>query len=203
MFFHLIHEKLLKSTKKLPAPIPGRATGLYFSPKDCGITFQVEALKLFPGRGELIVTGCGPKTKESAQIAFSFIRSLAKDIGIKEPLSEMDLHLDCNPGTNNGDSAGVTFAVAMASALLDQSVRQDSAFTGALSLRGRVKAVGGIREKVWAAFDAGASTVILPKENEKDITDFLDLPITFSLFDKAEDVIRAVLSKPLEGVNNE
>ena len=150
------------------------ATGLAYT--DVGgdiITIEVSLLKGHEGRVQL--TGqLGDVMKESAQTAFSFIRSRAAQLGIDEDFyRRLDVHVHVPAGgiPKDGPSAGITLAAAIASALTRRAIRKDVAMTGEITLRGRVLPVGGIKEKVLAARRAGINEIILPAENEKDLED--------------------------------
>lgn len=136
------------------------------------LTFEVTVV---PGKGQLTLTGkLGEVMRESAQAGFSYIRSRAQQLGLKPLFHEsIDIHMHVPEGATpkDGPSAGITIAVAVASALTNRPVRHDVAMTGEITLRGRVLPVGGIKEKVLAAHRAGAKIVIMPHENEKDLAE--------------------------------
>ncbi len=155
----------------LRTSLPGVATGLAWTPVGGDILF-VEATKM-PGEGRLQLTGqLGDVMKESAQAAFSLIKSRAEALGLDpEIFRKQDLHVHIPAGAipKDGPSAGVTLFVALVSLLLGKRVSKDVAMTGEISLRGLVLPVGGIKEKVLAAKRAGISCVLLPDLNRRDI----------------------------------
>lgn len=128
-----------------------------------------------PGNGRLTVTGqLGDVMRESVDAAYSFVRSRAATIGIEEmEFREADLHLHFPAGSipKDGPSAGIAVTLALASALSRRPVRRDLALTGEVTLRGKVLEIGGVKEKVLAAYRAGLREVIIPKGNEKDVRD--------------------------------
>ena len=150
--------------------VPGVATGLAWTPVGGDILF-VEATRM-PGKGQLILTGqLGDVMKESAQAALSVVKARAEGLGFDpEPLAGHDLHVHLPAGAipKDGPSAGVALFTALVSLLSGQPVSATVAMTGEISLRGLVLPVGGIKEKVLAAYRAGIETVILPKRNERD-----------------------------------
>ena len=137
-----------------------------------GDTLQIE-VNVMPGKGDIKLTGqLGDVMKESAQIGLSYIRAISKKWGIdKEFFKENDIHIHVPEGAvpKDGPSAGITMATAMLSAATGKKVRADIAMTGEITLRGRVLPIGGLKEKLLAAKNAGIKTVCVPKKNEKDV----------------------------------
>jgi len=152
---------------------PGVATGLAWT-QDGGDILFVESTR-YPGTGRLILTGqLGEVMKESAQAALSYVRARAKQLRLDtQDFKKTDVHVHVPAGAipKDGPSAGVTIAMSLVSLFTGKPVRPDVAMTGEVTLRGRVLPVGGIKEKVLAARRAGIRTVILPKRNEKDLTE--------------------------------
>ncbi len=173
----LVREQLKKekfeAERSEQIEIPGIATGLAVTAVGGDILF-IEATRM-KGKGNLTLTGqLGEVMRESAQIAHSFVRSKADQLGIAADVFEStDVHLHVPAGAipKDGPSAGVAMAMAMASLFSGRTVRGDVGMTGEVTLRGRVLPVGGVKMKVLAAHRAGLTTVILPKRNEKDLDD--------------------------------
>ncbi len=170
MVRELLGTRLFLLDEAEKAPEPGVATGMAWT--SCGGTIlPVEAI-LMPGKGELKLTGSlGKVMQESAETAFSFIRSRAAHWGIEpEVFEKNNIHIHVPDGATpkDGPSAGITLAVALVSLLTGQPLRPALAMTGEITLRGKVTAIGGVREKTIAALRAGIKTVIMPEENRKD-----------------------------------
>ena len=137
-----------------------------------GDTLEIE-VNIMPGKGEFQLTGqLGDVMKESAQAGISYVRSVSEEYQIpKKFFQENDIHIHIPEGAvpKDGPSAGITMATAMLSAITRTPVRADVAMTGEITLRGRVLPIGGLKEKILAAKNAGIGTVCVPKKNEKDI----------------------------------
>ena len=137
-----------------------------------GDTLQIE-VNVMPGKGEIMLTGqLGDVMKESARTGISYIRSVSRNYGIDDDFFEKhDIHIHIPEGAvpKDGPSAGITMATAMLSAITGKKVRADIAMTGEITLRGRVLPIGGLKEKLLAAKSAGMKTVLVPKENEKNV----------------------------------
>ena len=142
-----------------------------------GDTLQIEVNSM-PGKGNLQLTGkLGDVMKESAQIALSFVRSVAEEAGVSaEYFEKHDFHLHVPEGAvpKDGPSAGITMATAFYSVVTGIPVKAEVAMTGEISLRGRVMPIGGLKEKLLAAKQAGMKTVLVPKENESDLAEISD-----------------------------
>jgi ATP-dependent Lon protease len=157
----------------LRTSLPGVATGLAWTPVGGDILF-VEATKI-PGEGRLHLTGqLGEVMKESAQAAWSLIKSRAPSLGIDPEIfrsNDVHVHIPAGAIPKDGPSAGVTLFVSLVSLLLGRRVSRQVAMTGEISLRGLVLPVGGIKEKVLAAKRAGLKRVLLPSLNRRDLED--------------------------------
>ena len=165
------------------------------------LTTEVQVLD---GKGKLTITGqLGDVMQESAQAALSYIRGKAQVLGLsREFYRNVDLHLHVPEGAipKDGPSAGITMATALASALAKIPVRRDVAMTGEITLRGKVLAIGGLKEKLLAALRAGIFEVILPRANEKDIAELPDNiknSIKLHFVDSMDEVLALALESPL------
>jgi ATP-dependent Lon protease len=142
-----------------------------------GEMLSIEAVML-PGKGKVTSTGkLGDVMKESIQAAESFVKSRAIQYGIKPTLFERrDIHVHVPEGATpkDGPSAGIAMVTSIVSVLTQTPIRRDVAMTGEVTLRGRVLPIGGLKEKLLAALRAGIKTVLIPKENEKDLADIPD-----------------------------
>jgi ATP-dependent Lon protease len=181
--------------------VPGVATGLAWTPAGGDILF-VEATSI-PGRGKLILTGqLGDVMKESAQAALTLVKSRADEFGIDTiQLQKSDVHVHVPAGAipKDGPSAGVAMFLALTSLLTGRTVRSDTAMTGEISLRGLVLPIGGVKEKVLAAIQAGIATVMLPARNRKDIEDVPEKArnrVRFVWLERVDDAIEAALNPP-------
>ncbi|KMZ55643.1 endopeptidase La [Dorea sp. D27] len=139
-----------------------------------GDTLQIE-VNIMPGEGDILLTGqLGDVMKESARTGISYIRSVSSEYDIEESFfKEHDIHIHIPEGAvpKDGPSAGITMATAMISAVTGRKVRADAAMTGEITLRGRVLPIGGLKEKLLAAKNAGIRTVVIPQENQVDLED--------------------------------
>lgn len=178
---------------------PGVATGLAWTPVGGDVLF-VEAT-MMPGQEErLILTGMlGDVMRESAQAALSYVRSNAERLAIDPKIFDgkvVHIHVPAGAIPKDGPSAGVTMTAALASLASGRPIRNDLAMTGEITLRGKVLPVGGIKEKVLAAYRAGVKTVLLPHRNEYDLEDVpeeVKQEMTFVPLDSAEDVLKNAL----------
>jgi ATP-dependent Lon protease len=171
------------------------------------LTVEVQSHK---GKGRISLTGqLGDVMKESAQAGFTYIRSIASELGIPEDFYEnTDIHVHVPEGAipKDGPSAGITMATAIASELSGRKVRQEVAMTGEITLRGRVLPVGGIKEKVLAAHRAGCKTIILPAENKKDLEDIpanVSRKLKFILVNSMSEVLPVALLEKESHVEKE
>ena len=190
-----------------PAPEIGIVRGLAWTSVG-GDTLQIE-VNVMPGSGELMLTGqLGDVMKESAQTGISYIRSVSGRYGIEEDFFEKhDIHVHIPEGAvpKDGPSAGITMATAMLSAVTGKRVRADLAMTGEITLRGRVLAIGGLKEKLLAAKSAGIKTVLIPKDNRADAEE-LSVEITKGLeilpVENMEEVLSRALADEMKKTEN-
>ncbi|AAU16059.1 endopeptidase La [Bacillus paranthracis] len=176
----------------------GMATGLAYTAAG-GDTLAIE-VSVAPGKGKLILTGkLGDVMKESAQAAFSYIRSRAEELQIDPDFHEKnDIHIHVPEGAvpKDGPSAGITMATALISALTGIPVSKEVGMTGEITLRGRVLPIGGLKEKTLSAHRAGLTKIILPAENEKDLDDIPESVkenLTFVLASHLDEVLEHAL----------
>jgi len=166
-----------------------------------GDVLQVEAT-LVAGKGEVTLTGkLGEVMQESARAALTCVRSRAEELGIDpKDFREKDLHIHVPEGAipKDGPSAGITIATAMVSALTQHRARHDVAMTGEITLRGKILPIGGVKEKLLAAHRFGLKTLILSKENEKDLADVPDevkLDLTIHVVDTIDEVLKIAIEQ--------
>jgi ATP-dependent Lon protease len=183
----------------------GITTGLAWTEVG-GELLQIEAV-LVPGRGRMTVTGkLGDVMQESVQAANAYVRSRAHVFGIKSNIFEKrDIHIHVPEGATpkDGPSAGVGMVTSIVSALTGIAVRKEVAMTGEISLRGRVMPIGGLKEKLLAALRGGLKTVLIPKENERDLPEIPDnvkkgleiVPVS-----TVDEVLARALVKPLVAI---
>lgn len=176
----------------------GVATGLAYTTVG-GDTLQIE-VSLTPGKGKLILTGkLGDVMKESAQIALSFVRTLTDNLGLdSDYFDQHDIHVHVPEGAvpKDGPSAGITMTTAIVSAITGKAIKREIGMTGEVTLRGRVLPIGGLKEKSLSAHRAGLTTIIIPKDNERDIDDIPETireQLTFKLVSQAEEVLALAL----------
>ncbi len=185
----------------------GLVTGLAWT-QNGGETLTIEA-SVFKGRGALTLTGhLGEVMQESAKAAFTYVRSLASELGMSEKLfRSYDVHIHVPEGAipKDGPSAGVAIVTALASAIFNVPVRADVAMTGEVTLRGRVLPIGGVKEKLMAASRLGIKRVLLPLENKRDFKKlepaiYQNLEVIF--VESAKEVLSLALVTPLEPVKS-
>ena len=180
----------------------GIATGLAWTEAGGELLFTESTL--MPGKGRLTLTGqLGDVMQESAKAAMSYVRSRAEEFGIQKDFHHRtDIHVHVPEGAipKDGPSAGITLATALVSNLARVPTRRDVAMTGEITLRGKVLPIGGLKEKVLAAHRAGVTTIILPKDNEKDLADIpkavLDV-LKLHLVESMDEVLKIALVEPL------
>jgi ATP-dependent Lon protease len=186
----------------------GMSTGLAWTEVGGDILFIEVAL--MPGKGQLILTGqLGDVMKESCQAAMSYIRARAHQFGLSDKFyQKIDVHVHVPEGAvpKDGPSAGIAITTAIISALTGIPVNRKVGMTGEITLRGRVMEIGGLKEKVIAAHRAGLKTIIIPKENKKDL---IELPkevlkdLTFKFVSHMDEVIGLALKRPLKMVKQD
>lgn len=176
----------------------GTATGLAYTAAG-GDTLSIEVAH-YPGKGKLILTGkLGDVMRESAQAAFSYIRSRADQLNVPSDFHEKnDIHIHVPEGATpkDGPSAGITIATALVSSLTGRPIKKEVGMTGEITLRGRVLPIGGLKEKSLSAHRAGITTIIMPKENEKDLEDIPESvreELQFILVDHLDQVLEHAL----------
>jgi ATP-dependent Lon protease len=172
-----------------------------------GEVLHIEAT-LMQGRGNITLTGkLGEVMQESARAALSCVRARAKRLGISPDFhKKFDLHLHVPEGAipKDGPSAGIAIATAIVSVLTEAAVRRDVAMTGEITLRGKILPVGGIKEKLLAAHRAGITTVLVPKDNAKDLVELPDdvkEALTIQTVEYVDEVWRLALEEPLSKVD--
>ena len=183
-------------------PEVGVVTGLAWTANG-GDIMLIEALRM-PGTGRMTVTGqLGDVMRESVDAAYSYVRSRSAQLGIADTtFREHDLHIHLPAGAipKDGPSAGITLTLAIASALSARPVRRDVAMTGEVTLRGKVLEIGGVKEKVLAAYRSGLREVILPKSNEKDLRDVPEEVrghMAFTFVERMDEVLHLALLPPV------
>ena len=181
----------------------GIATGLAWT--EAGGELLLTESTLMPGKGQLTLTGkLGDVMQESAQAAMSYVRAKAEEFGIpKEFNKKTDVHVHVPEGAipKDGPSAGITITTALVSTLTRIPTRRDVAMTGEITLRGKVLPIGGVKEKVLAAHRANLKTIILPKDNEKDLADIPETileSLDLYMVDTMDAGLKIALEKPAE-----
>lgn len=181
----------------------GQVTGLAWTEAGGDILFIEVAL--MPGRGQLILTGqLGDVMKESCQAAMSYIRTRAKQFGLSDKFyQKLDVHVHVPEGATpkDGPSAGIAITTAIASALTNIPVKRIVGMTGEVTLRGKVLEIGGVKEKVIAAHRAGLKTILMPKDNEKDLEDVpkeVLKDLTFKFVSHMDQVFELAFTKPIK-----
>jgi ATP-dependent Lon protease len=176
----------------------GVATGLAWS-ETGGSLLQIEAV-IMPGKGKLTITGkLGDVMQESAHAAMSYVRSRAHEFRLPwDFYQKVDIHVHVPEGgiPKDGPSAGITIATAIASALLKIPVRHNVAMTGEITLRGRILPIGGLKEKLLAARRGGIESVLMPKENERELKEIpakVTRPIHIQSIEHMDDVLKYAL----------
>jgi ATP-dependent Lon protease len=181
----------------------GLATGMAWTEVG-GQILNIEAT-IMPGKGKLLLTGkLGDVMQESGQAAMSYVRSRAAKLGLGADFyRHVDIHIHIPEGSipKDGPSAGITLATSVVSALTKIPVRRDIAMTGEITLRGKVLPIGGVKEKLLAAHRAGNQTVILPRDNEKDLSEVpanIQQELTIRFVETMDEVLDLALERKLE-----
>jgi ATP-dependent Lon protease len=179
----------------------GTATGLAWT--EVGGEILPIEVTLMTGKGSLTLTGkLGDVMQESARAAMSWVRSRSDDFGLSKDFHrKLDVHIHVPEGAipKDGPSAGITIATALVSALWKRPIRRDVAMTGEITLRGKVLPIGGVKEKLLAAHRIGVTTIILPRENEKDLADIPKVVLdtmTVELVEHVDEVLKIALVPP-------
>jgi ATP-dependent Lon protease len=197
------------STEKEEKDEIGVVTGLAWT-EFGGEILKIEVTRM-AGKGNLVLTGSlGDVMKESARIAFSYVKSKAKELGIDpEEFGKYDLHIHVPAGAipKDGPSAGIAITTGIASVFTNRPVRSDVAMTGEITLRGKVLPVGGLKEKILAAKRAGIKTVILPKDNKEEVMSDLPAYVRKSMnlifVDHIDEVFKIALREEKKEVENQ
>lgn len=204
-----LKKERFESERSETITMPGIATGLAVTPVG-GDILTIEAARM-PGKGRLSLTGqLGDVMKESAEIAFSYVRTKAEAFGIDSGSfegSDVHLHVPAGALPKDGPSAGVAMTATLASLFSGKPVRSDVGITGEITLRGRVLPVGGVKMKALAAHRAGLKTVILPKRNQSDLEDLPEevlKEMTFVIADRIDEALMGAFAEqsgglPIEG----
>jgi ATP-dependent Lon protease len=192
-----------RDTKSEEKNETGLATGLAWTEVG-GQILHIEATTM-QGKGKLTLTGkLGDVMQESGQAAMSYVRSRAHRLGLDADFyRRLDIHIHIPEGSipKDGPSAGITLATAVISALTHIPVRRDVAMTGEITLRGKVLPIGGVKEKLLAAHRAGCQTVLLPRDNEKDLAEIppaVQQEITIRFVDTMDEVLELALEQKIE-----
>jgi ATP-dependent Lon protease len=183
----------------------GLSTGLAWT--EVGGQVLATEATLMVGKGRLTLTGkLGDVMQESAQAAMSYVRSRTSQLGLpRDFYRHLDIHMHVPEGAipKDGPSAGITIATSIVSALTRIPVRCDVAMTGEITLRGKVLPIGGVKEKLMAAHRVGIRTVIIPKDNEKDLADIpaeVRSELTIRVVETMDEVLQAALERPIEPI---
>ena len=199
----LLGKPRYRAQRRESAPEVGAASGLAWT--QVGGELLVTEATLMRGKGQVTLTGqLGDVMQESARAALTFVRSRAEVLGIDtEVFEKTDVHVHVPEGAipKDGPSAGITMAATLVSAFTKTPVRVDVAMTGEITLRGHVLPVGGVKEKVLAAYRAGIREVVMPEENEKDLEDILEdvrEEMTFHFVKKMEEVLSHTLVQDVD-----